>query len=106
MSEYSLIDLLWKMKRGELLLENYGICHHLTMYCADYRERRQAKKWMQEWPEYAGHASYPVPAGGCDPECAYDDAMCNGTLWAGEYGASRKRLLNYLITRYEADEHA
>ena len=116
MSEYSLIDLLWRMKRGELLLEDYGICYHLTMYCADYRERKQAKEWMQEWmqewPEYSGNELYPVPAAvvyvGSDAvwEAGIAYAEAEAGKWTGEYGAARKRLLNYLITRYEASVHA
>lgn len=105
-SKYSLIDLLWRMKRGELLHTDYGICYHLAEHCADPQERKQAKAWMQEWPESTGDSTYPVPAGGCDPEGAYDDGLENSTLWVGKYGASRKRLLNYLITRYGASDYA
>lgn len=106
--KYSLIDLLWKMKRGELLAVDYGICYHLTEHCADYRERHQAKQWMLEWPEHSGDELYPVQGTHrrnyqVQPEDAYD---CCLNKWTGEYGASRKRLLNYLITRYGASSHA
>lgn len=106
MPNYSLIELLWKMKRGELLHAGYGICYHLAEHCADDDERQLARQWMQQWPEYTGHPGYPVPAGGWDPESAYDDGPGSDTLWVGEYGASRKRLLNYLITRYGASDYA
>lgn len=61
MPKCSLIDLLWKMKRGELLDREYGICHHLATYCASIEERLQAKHWMLDWPEHSGNELYPVP---------------------------------------------
>ena len=101
MPKYSLIELLWKMKRGELLYAGYGICYHLAEHCADDDERQLAKQWMRQWPEYSGCPSYPVAAPStyeeADPEGAFDDL----DKWVGEYGSSRIRLLNYLIRRCE-----
>lgn len=39
-----------------------------------------------------------------EAETAYEDFVDD--KWHGEYGATRKRLLNYLITRCEASNHA
>lgn len=103
MHKYSLIELLWAMKRGELLYAEYGICYHLAYHCADSAECLLAKNWMQDWPECTGNPSYPVPAPcGGDPASTYDDGLESETQWVGVYGASRKRLLNYLIRRCEA----
>ena len=113
MPKCSLIDLLWKMKRGELLDREYGICHHLATYCASIEERLQAKHWMLDWPEHSGNELYPVPpatdipegsASMYEAETAYEDFVDD--KWHGEYGATRKRLLNYLITRCEASNQA
>lgn len=112
MPKYNLIDLLWKMKRGELLDREMGICSHLFEYCAVSSERLRAKHWMLDWPEHSGNELYPVPSADvyagpghlCEAELAFD-AAC-GDRWCGEYGAARKRLLNYLITRCEASNHA
>lgn len=61
MPEYSLIDLLWKMKRGELLDREFGICHHLSRHCASIAQQIQAKDWMLDWPEHSGSELYPLP---------------------------------------------
>lgn len=101
-----LLPLLWALKRGDArLCPEYGLCWHLTEYCADYKDRARAKNWLLDWPEHTGNPMYPVPgpAGqrsyAADPELAYDFSE---NKWAGEYGGNRMRLLNYLIRRAES----
>lgn len=47
------------------------------------------------WPEFTGDQGYPVPLPGahpCDAYCEAEDYM-----FAGEYGAARIRLLQFII---------
>ena len=61
-------------------------------------------KLAAEWPAYSGFPSYPIRpapyisayADVCDIFWA---ARRNKTLWVGEYGAARQRLLDFLIER-------
>ena len=57
-----------------------------------------------EWPEYSGYASYPIrPAPHittyADESYGFWEARRSETLWMGEYGAARQRLLDFLIER-------
>ena len=57
-----------------------------------------------EWPEYSGYASYPIrPAPHIttyeDESGGFWEARRSKTLWVGEYGAARQRLLDFLIER-------
>ena len=57
-----------------------------------------------EWPEYSGYASYPIrPApyisAFVDVREGFWAARRTKTLWAGEYGAARQSLLDFLIER-------
>lgn len=63
---------------------------------------------FEAWPEYSGNRYYPVPGIECadpeetepeyydfeDAEVTFDDCS---NMWEGEYGASRTRLLNFMI---------
>lgn len=55
---------------------------------------------FQRWPEFSGNVGYPVP----HPTLAASSAYMMGTyglndvsMWRGEYGESRRRLLNWMI---------
>ena len=57
-----------------------------------------------EWPEYSGFVTYPIrPApyivAYTDAFEAFWSARRTQTLWVGEYGAARQRLLDFLIER-------
>ena len=57
-----------------------------------------------EWPEYSGFPPYPTRPSPyiTSYEDVRDDfwaARRNKTLWVGEYGAARQRLLDFLIER-------
>lgn len=53
------------------------------------------------WPEFSGNRSFPVPcSNGGSPVDAYYDMETS--YWEGEYGASRVRLLDHIISQFEA----
>ena len=108
MRKMSLLEALWHLKRGGKYRQpGYGICWHLAELCDSTEQRLQAKEWMQGWPEFSGCTVYPVPSTNCEfPDSAYDEALCEDTMWAGAYGAARIRLVNYLITRAQEVYHA
>lgn len=86
-----------------------GICSnvddlwdHKTGY--DYRDLYMMKmdELFTSWPEYSGCETFPVPA----PPGDLDYAQVYHSIenkWVGEYGASRKRLLDYMIEQLEAE---
>lgn len=57
-----------------------------------------------EWPEYSGFAEYPIRPSQyittyVDVREIFWMARRSKTLWVGEYGAARIRLLDFLIER-------
>ena len=59
---------------------------------------------IAEWPEYSGFPTYPIrPApyisAFVDVREGFWAAGRTKTLWAGEYGAARQSLLDFLIER-------
>ena len=59
---------------------------------------------IAEWPEYSGFPPYPIrPApyisAFVDVRDDFWAARRTKTLWAGEYGAARQSLLDFLIER-------
>lgn len=59
---------------------------------------------MAEWPEFSGDPSYPVPHPDESPKRAFDHAS-TGDMWnpGSAYGAARLRLLDWLISKLEAE---
>jgi hypothetical protein len=62
----------------------------------------------QTWPEYSGNPTYPVPeplGGGGEylftPEGCGEAYFATLNKWEGEYGASRRRLLDHLIDYFQ-----
>lgn len=58
----------------------------------------------RHWPKYSGNINYPVPAPGClgGPDMAKQAEVHYGCdAWAGEYGALRRELLDFIIERLE-----
>lgn len=50
------------------------------------------------WPEHSGRHVYPVRDANCEiPRVAFEHAHVTGTMWTGEYGDARRRLLDWLI---------
>lgn len=81
-----------------------GLCYLLARGAAFYEGEYQSyddvspiiTELYESWPEYSGKYGYPVPCphGGCP--C---DAFVGGGdfMFAGEYGAARLRLLQFII---------
>lgn len=73
------------------------------------------KGLWKKWPHYSGHVDYPVCAPAAfetplleiDDEAALKKARAHSAYvyiadgWEGEYGASRRQLLSYLIEKLE-----
>ena len=59
---------------------------------------------MEQWPEFSGARTYPVPHPNEKPDRAFDLAP-TGDMWSPEsaYGAARLRLLDWLIAKLEAE---
>lgn len=89
------------------VLEGVGICGALySLGDTDEMEGINVDAYdlveclAQNWPEYSGNPSYPVPHRMLPAEEAFDLDKEEGGLdprWVGEYGAARLRLLDYLI---------
>ncbi len=56
---------------------------------------RDLRRMFAEWPEFTGMSGYPVP----HPHLNPTDAFCEAEdyMFAGEYGAARIRLLQFII---------
>lgn len=70
----------------------------------DHPHKAEVNQLMDDlflrWPEFSGNIKYPVP----HPTMAADDAYPMGvyglndvSMWHGEYGESRRRLLRWMI---------
>lgn len=79
----------------------YGICSNIQplveagqrIVGADFKTADDyISDLMLKWPEHSGNSGYPVE--GYD---AYVAASKNLTVWDGENGQKRRRLLNWLI---------
>ena len=75
---------------GNIPAEMNGICGNLTIV-SQVQSYGFVEKYSIGWPEHSGDIEYPVPNTG---DYQFDK-------WAGEYGASRLRLLDYLIEQME-----
>lgn len=58
---------------------------------------------FKEWPEYSGCSHFPVKHDSMSVKDAFFISQGYGTLWTGTYGAARKRLLDFMITRVQDD---
>lgn len=59
---------------------------------------------VEQWPEFSGYPSYPVPHPSENPDRAFYLASPK-EMWSpeGYYGAARLRLLDWLIAHLEAE---
>lgn len=53
------------------------------------------------WPEYSGDLGYPVPAPDRSSPASYYSWARSRDMWSGPYGDARRRLLDFLIQRFE-----
>lgn len=74
-----------------------------SLYVSYHAVDNLLRRLFESWPEFSGRVAYPVPhpTGGRTDSIFYLAAAHN-LMWIGEYGASRKRLLNYMIERLES----
>lgn len=80
---------------------------HAIYYTSRYVDSATSARLGQlisEWPEHSGNVSYPVPCPNAPEDlvaahATFWQARRTGTLWSGPYGASRQRLLDYLLER-------
>lgn len=85
--------------QASVRLPHCGICSNLPdeVY---FEFRAHAEQAYQTWPEYSGEAAFPVQ----HPDFAYpwEGYLENrGSMWSGEYGAARLRLLQHLINWFK-----
>lgn len=90
-------------------LDRDGICDNIRSILmaegSSVKDRYDMRGLMDDlfktWPEFSGSQSYPVctvyQAYGGEPREQYITASNTFTMWEGEYGAARIRLLNFLI---------
>ena len=82
-----------------------GICWHVcdTLFG---RAQTAAAMWLRDtatkWPEFSGNIAYPVPSTTDAPDTAY----WVDNIWIGEYGATRQRLVAFLLDNLEQDSES
>lgn len=110
-------ELLRKLRDGTRT-PDYGICGYIenTLFeeFADgddaFEVLEQYEQFWEdtkrvlfpEWGEYSGDIVFPVStfSEGYSPHEQYVNACDDYTIWDGEYGEARLRLLDYLIEEY------
>ena len=79
-----------------------GICYNLRFAGVPGADDPGVYAIMRDlfllWPKYSGDSFYPVPYDSMEPVDAYLEI---GNVWEGEYGASRKELLAFLIAQLQ-----
>lgn len=79
--------------------ESTGICGNVEYQIEDFFDATEyLKPAFEQWPEYSGDPYFPVCS--FSDKSPNDEYMCKRDLWVDEYGASRKRLLDFLISYY------
>ena len=105
---------LQRFQRGmevQYFKNDLGICDNLTRHlsltdedaCMDLLDTL-----FKQWPEFSGSEFYPVPHPTMRPNAAFTEADIQQNMWDSDqpYGAARIRLLDWLITRLEAEIEA
>ena len=88
-----------------------GICNAVSLSAPPPGLRARCLRLImdlaEEWPEFSGSATYPVPHPTMRPGAAFD-FVPREDMWSPEsaYGAARLRLLDWLIARLEAEAEA
>lgn len=103
----SLLENLRHIKNHGPSEHYWGICMNLCAIPGHTPgDGERADELMQQWPEYSGDASYPVPSGQADVSA--DRAYYNAgqARWSADtpYGAARLRLLDFMIAKLEKEE--
>ena len=74
-----------------------GICNLVPSTAGFNKEiHRLLSKWFEEWPEFSGDNTYPVPSTESDWDAG---GMFNfaDDVWIGEYGQLRMELARFII---------
>jgi len=93
-------DIRDSISDGEL--PRYGLCNSILERLARRSTQKEHVELIlklldeefKKWPEFSGNQLYPVPG---LKGTGYADAVRNGTMYTGEYGAARLRLLDFII---------
>lgn len=102
-----LLLCLLRLRRDAGIVETNSICHFIVNSLGiptlrHLRESQYVKELFISWPEYSGNIMFPVPSPqGRSPSAEF--ALNHDNLWTGEYGASRRRLLDYMIQSVQND---
>lgn len=101
-------EILVQLKYSEVKPKT-GICSYVEdrlMIITSDPEWSQVYRWwinrsrgfFWSWPEFSGSDVFPVPGpAGYDPTAAYEFF----DKWYGEYGESRMRLLDFIISKFQ-----
>ena len=88
-----------------------GLCSAVALHAPSPELRHEylilLSDLAEQWPEFSGYYSYPVPHLNERPDRAFYLASPK-EMWSPEsaYGAARLRLLDWLIARLEAEAEA
>lgn len=101
----ALLDAAYCIKENGPIDPQCGLCHNVLIALPEWAARMPFKPVLrslfQRWPEFSGDEDYPVPS---EDERDADEAYNRmGSLYVGEYGASRMALLNFIIEKLEAE---
>lgn len=96
----TLLEALRRIQSGEVD-RTVGICWHVDFYAGDHAGQ-VLSNLMQEWPEFSGDPAYPVPSYMLDRTPSQCYWASHGKKWEGEYGAARRRLLDWCINELES----
>ena len=96
MNRQELITVLYEFGLGEIKPRciSLGICDQILLeFDSDFIGELQSV--FRKWPEFSGNIAFPVPSMryGISEDVAY---IRNSDLWAGSYGAARRRLCVFL----------
>lgn len=58
---------------------------------------------FMKWPEFSGFINFPVPCACESPMDSFYGHKLAQSLWSGEYGRARKRLLAFMIDCVQDD---
>lgn len=93
-----ILDALLHLKQYGPVEDICGICYNVELLFETNHHDFNSTQFdlitqpiFKMWPEFSGEIHYPVPGG----MYAFDFAP--GSLWVGEYGQSRLRLLDFMI---------
>lgn len=95
-----ILKVLQEYVLGDIKYTGVGLCSNIYRGLSCNRNEDLVEEWLYDsfkvWPEFSGDLDYPISVTDQDPEVQY---CCTKDKTVGEYGAARKRLAEFLITR-------